>query len=116
MMEFTLVLPTLSDDGSPALIRRLHVEPNQSVTRGAALLDISITLGGGQAHDCPPISPFRIHAREAATLTQWHVKQGDSVAPDTILASLQPQGVPNNSELTRPLRQTVSGIIPDDEF
>ena len=115
-MEFKLVLPTLSDDGSPALIRSLRVEPGHSVTRGAALLDISITLGGNQAHDCPPVTHFRLHAREEATLTQWHIKQGDTVAPGTVLASLQKHSEQGDSEPVRPLRLTVAGIIPDDEF
>lgn len=114
-MKSTLHLPALADDGSPARVCRLHAVPGQAFGRGAGLLDISVTLGGSEAHDCPPITHFRLHAREAATLMQWHVQDGDIVQGGAILATLE-LSAPDGTAPGRGLRLTVAGIVPDDDF
>lgn len=114
-MESPLFLPSFSDHDVFVVVKAIHAPAGQQLARGAVLMDIEVTLGQGESHDCPPVSHYRLHTRESATLLHWNVNVGDQVAQHTLMAGLL---IPSSDKLVagsaaKPLRLTMVGIVVD---
>lgn len=111
-MLFTLTLPRINDYMTTAAIKTVHAAEGAALTPGSKLMDLVIDLGATIAHDCPPISQYRIALRDRAYLRKLAVASGDDVAPGAMLAlfSTDP-GEPLDATPARPARISVVGIL-----
>jgi hypothetical protein len=108
----TLTLPRLNDLMTAAVVEAIHAAPGTVLATGAKLMDVSVDLSAVAAHDCPPISYFRIVLREPATLRRLEVGVGDVVPASALVAQFSTQ--PDESLDGAPARQvrvTVAGIL-----
>jgi hypothetical protein len=117
-MPTPLILPQLTFIASRGEIMSIHAQPGQALKRGAALVDIEVNVGGGETHDCPPVSHYRLHTREAATVLSWQVAVGDKIEPHAILAEMALASQTQTADSSGPhaLRLSVVGIVPDHGF
>lgn len=111
-MLLTLSLPRLNDLMITAVVETIHATPGAALATGAKLMDVSVDLSAVAAHDCPPISHFRIVLREPATLRRLEVGVGDAVPANARVAlfSTQPDE-PLDGAPARGVRVTVAGIL-----
>jgi hypothetical protein len=84
----------------------------ERLSPGSRLFDVSVDLSAAVAHDCPPVSYFRICLSESAWLRQWSVATGDEVAAGSVLAlfSSSPDE-PSPPVVTNTARLSVAGIV-----
>jgi hypothetical protein len=66
----------------------LHAAEGDLLGPGAHLADVSLDLSAGVAHDCPPISTYRIVLREPLWLRRLLVGQGEDIGSGASLALL----------------------------
>lgn len=95
-----------------AKIRTLFVVEGQFLKPGTKLLDLRIDLGTIAAHDCPPVSFYRISFRDRAWLRKLSVADGDTreVGAELALFSTE-EDEPLNGTPGRSVRFTTAGII-----
>jgi hypothetical protein len=108
-----LRLPRIVDAMAFALIDVAHVAEGGAVGLGAKLFDLTIDLSEAFAHDCPPVSHYRLAARDKAWLRRLDAGAGARLAPDAPLAlfSTEPDE-PLDQAPARALRISVIGIVP----
>ncbi len=109
-MILNLKLSEISPHMSSAVIECLYAEPGAYLKRGDKLLDLSIDLSGAFPQSCPPISYFRMVAREPAWLRQMSVAPGDICKAGSLLAILSQEPRDEENGTSRPLRVTTAGI------
>ncbi len=79
---------------------------------GSKLLDFSVDLSAGAAHDCPPISHYRLVLRERGRLVRLNVGQGDALMPGVAVAMLATDtGDTADDPRARLARVTVASIV-----
>ncbi len=84
---------------------------------GARILDLSVDLSAAVAHDCPPISHYRIVLRERAWLRRLCVKPGAQVAADEVLAQFSTDpDEPLDGEPGRAVRVSIAGILDQSDW
>ena len=77
----------------------------------AKLFDLRVDLSAGFSQYCPPISYFRVVAREKGILRQLLVKPGDNVNVGDLLAIFSDTADEESAgQPVRPLRVTTAGI------
>jgi hypothetical protein len=112
----TLPLPRINELMTSAVVDAIHATVGSALTPGAALMDISVDLSAVVAHDCPPISLFRIILRDRVWLRRIAVARGDDVPVGGLLATFSttadesPEGEP-----ARPVRVTIAGILAQSQ-
>ncbi len=95
-----------------AKIEKVFVIEGQFLTPGVKLFDLRIDLSAVAAHDCPPVSFFRLAFRDRARLRRLSVADGDIRETGSELALFSTEeeepirGIP-----VRPARFTTAGII-----
>lgn len=111
-MLLTLSLPLIIEHMTTAVILKIHAAEGTALIPGAKLLDLSIDLSRSIAHDCPPISHFRLAARERVWLRQLTIMQGGEFEVGATIGkfSTEPDETLDD-EPARGLRITVAGII-----
>ncbi len=115
-MLLTLNLTRINELMHSVVVTTVHVEPGIALAPGAALFDLSVDLSAVAAHDCPPISLYRILLREPAWLRRVHVDCNQDVAVNALLAQFSTQAEePLDSAVSRPLRVAVAGILGQSE-
>jgi hypothetical protein len=115
-MILDLKLSEIIPHMSSAVVECLYAERGGHLKRGDKLLDLSIDLSGAFPQSCPPISYFRMVAREAAWLRQIHVAPGDICEVGTLLATLSQEPQDEENGTSRPLRITTAGITFHSEM
>jgi hypothetical protein len=111
-----LKLPHIHDLMTSAKVVAVHAQPGAALRPGARLLDVAVDLTPVAAHDCPPVSLYRIVLREVAWLRRLDVACGDEVAPGDSLAMLS--SAPDDPLDVAPSRQAriaIAGILADAE-
>lgn len=79
-------LPLLLPGMTTAVTEAVHAPIGAAMAPGHKLLDLRVDLSGSVAHDCPPVSYFRLVMRERAWLRRLTVAPGKEVALNTALA------------------------------
>jgi hypothetical protein len=108
----TLKLPKLVAGMTDAKIEKVFVGEGQFLMPGTKFCDLRIDLSAVAAHDCPPVSFFRIVFRDRAWVRQLDVASGDTRIVDAELAlfsTVQDEAV--NSTAARSARFSTAGII-----
>jgi hypothetical protein len=73
----TLKVPKLLPEATSVKIEKVFATVGQFLQPGAKICDLRIDLSAVAAHDCPPVSFFRIAFRDRAWLRQVSVVDGD---------------------------------------
>jgi hypothetical protein len=108
----TLKLPNLLADVRLAKIETLFVVEGQFLKPGMKVLDLRIDLSAVAAHDCPPVSFYRIAFRDRAWLRRLSVADGDTREAGMELALFSTEeDEPLNGNPGRSARFTTAGII-----
>lgn len=111
-MILNLVLPRINPHMTNATIDVVHAGVGTAVAAGDKLIDLTIDLSAAAPHDCPPISHYRLLARDRVWLRRLDVAPGDQ--PETgaqiALFSTDP-GEDPDAPPARQIRVSVAGII-----
>lgn len=112
-MLLNLTLPRINPEMTTATIDRILVELGGAVPLGGKLLDLTVDLSAAAPHDCPPISHYRLVARDRAWLRRLEVAAGAEPEVGACLAlfSTEPDE-PLTGTVERSMRIAVAGIIP----
>ena len=112
----TLTLPRINELMTSAVVLAIHAAAGSALTPGAKLLDLSVDLSAAAAHDCPPISLYRIVLRDRAWLRRVAVARGDDVAVGALLAyfSTEPDEALDGKP-ARPVRVMIAGILAQED-
>lgn len=110
ILEFNLtnIVPQMNG----ATIECVYAETGEALKMGSKLVDLSVDLSSAFAQECPPISYYRIIAREAAFLRRIDARPGSFAGVETRVAlfSTDPDE-PLDAAPSRPLRVTIAGIM-----
>jgi pyruvate/2-oxoglutarate dehydrogenase complex dihydrolipoamide acyltransferase (E2) component len=110
-MTFELRLTKINPNMTAGMVECCYVQPNSPIKMGDKLFDLRVDLSAGFSQYCPPISYFRVVAREAAVLKELSVKPGDTVNVGDLLAVFGDKaGSEAADQPARPLRVTTAGI------
>ena len=107
-----LSLPPIVELMSSAVVDTAHANIGARLERGARLVDLTVDLSAAIAHDCPPVSHFRIAMMEPVWLRRVCVAAGDEVevdAPIALFSTLEDE--PLVGAAVRGARVTVMGIL-----
>jgi hypothetical protein len=111
-MIFEFKLPVIVKQMTGATIECLHAKPGDAVKMGSKLMDLSVDLSSAFAQECPPISFFRIVAREAGWLRRFDLTPGKFCPLDEVMAVFSTEPEEDVSKpVTRVFRTTVAGIV-----
>jgi len=108
-MLLGLYLPKLLPDMTVAVVEAIYPAVGDTLPAGDKILDLSVDLGSGFRQDCPPISHYRLVAREAVRLRSIHISPGEACAPGVLMAVFGDDADPD--EIARPLRFATAGIV-----
>jgi hypothetical protein len=107
-----LKLPNLLTDVRLAKIETLFVVEGQFLKPGMKVLDLRIDLSSVAAHDCPPVSFYRIAFRDRGWLRRLSVANGDTREAGMELALFSTEeDEPLEGSPGRLARFTTAGII-----
>jgi hypothetical protein len=113
----TLQLPKLLSDVSSATIEAVHISEGQYLTPGMKILDLRIDMSSVAAHDCPPVSFYRLAFRDRAWLRRLDVARGDAREAGDILALFSTEeGEAIDAPPGRAARIATAGIIHQSEW
>lgn len=111
-MLMTLALPRIGEHSGAVFVEAVHVAVGVELGVGSKLLDLRVDLSAVAAHDCPPISFYRVVLRERGWLRRLDVPVGAAVDVGNMLAVFTSgEADPLDGVATRPLRVTVAGIV-----
>lgn len=117
-MLLAIELPRLHELMTTAVVTAVHATPGSALEPGAPLFDVRIDLSHAAAHDCPPVSWFRVILRERGVLCAFTAVEDGEVAPGErigIVASTP--GEPTDVEPARTARLTTVGLVgPEAEW
>lgn len=111
-MLLNLTLPRILEPMTTALIDTVHAAEGSELALGAKLLDLTVDLSAGAAHDCPPISTYRIALRDRVWLRRMLVAADDEIEVGAPLAlfSTEPDE-PLDAAPSRAVRVSLVGIV-----
>ena len=110
-MLHDLRLPKINPNMTSAVVECTYGSPGTLLRLGDKLFDLSVDLSSGFSQYCPPISYFRVVAREKLWLRKILVSPGDSCEVGDLLALLSTeQDEPIEMAPARALRITTAGI------
>jgi hypothetical protein len=107
--KLPLIVPQMVD----AAVHVVLAEAGQQLRVGSPLLELTVDLSSIVAHDCPPVSHYRVVLREAAWLRRLLVTPGSIAAVGDMLAEFSTTAdEPLDADATRPIRVNLAGVIP----
>ncbi|MEO8304049.1 MAG: hypothetical protein ABI724_08010 [Betaproteobacteria bacterium] len=116
-MLLTLALPRINEHMTTAKVTKVYVAEGDALVPGAKLVDLRVDLSAVLSHDCPPVSYYRIAMRDVARLRQLAIAPGDLLAIGAPIALFSTEAEePMDAEPARPVRITLAGIVPPDEW
>jgi len=109
----SLTLNRLQEQMAFGVVDRVHMTIGAALPIGAKLLDLKVDLSGAQAHDCPPITYFRLVSRDRAWLRDLKVTVGQTCDVGAVMAlfSTTPDE-PLDQMVEREIRASAAAIIP----
>jgi pyruvate/2-oxoglutarate dehydrogenase complex dihydrolipoamide acyltransferase (E2) component len=100
-----------------ATVVRWCAAPGAEVAPGSKLLEIKVDLSAGAQQDCPPVSYYRLVARERAWLRKLEAAVGEDRAVGAVMAILSTEKEESlDGAPARPLRAASVGILHDPVF
>ena len=111
-MLLGLALPRIVPQMAEGKIHVLLAKEGERLRVGSPLLEVAVDLSRVVAHDCPPISHYRMVLREPAMLRRLLVAEGDIVEVGGPLALLSSGEDALEGAPTRDIRVTVAGVVP----
>lgn len=111
-MRVDLILPSVVPEISSARVEFAHVAQGDMLAKGQKLFDVSIDLSDRFSQECPPISYYRLIAREDACLLRVLIPPGEFCEAGQVIAELG-VGVDDTEDeaVARPLRLTTAAIL-----
>jgi len=109
ILDFSLpfIMPKMTD----AVVHALVAAEGGKVAVGQGLMDLMVDLSAAYAHDCPPISYFRIVSREGVWLRKLFVAEGERPSIGEVLARFSTTAdEPLDRPAARQLRVMVAGV------
>jgi len=111
----TLNLPRLNELMTTARVEKIHAGPGVLLEPGSAVLDLRVDLSDSFAHDCPPVSFYRIVLRERAWLRDLPNAPGADIEVGAPLARFSTEERESVQEQpSRLARVAIAGIVGDD--
>jgi hypothetical protein len=107
-----LTVPRINDYMTTAIVDTIYSSEGEALPVGTKLFDLTIDLSRAVAHDCPPISYFRVVLRERAWLRRLSIAEGDEPATGEPLALFSTE--PDESldaPAARPVRVAIAAIL-----
>jgi pyruvate/2-oxoglutarate dehydrogenase complex dihydrolipoamide acyltransferase (E2) component len=110
-MRCELRLTKINPNMTAAVIECIYAKPGTALKVGDKICDLSVDLSSGFSQYCPPISYFRVVAREKIWLQKLLVVPGDNCDVGQLMAVFSAeQDDPGEGAPARPLRITTAGI------
>lgn len=111
-MLLTLTLPQINPYMTNAIIDVVHADEGAMIPLGGKLIDLTIDLSAAAPHDCPPVSHYRLVARDRVWLRKLYVGAGSEPETGTMLALFSTeQDEPIEAVPARQIRVSTAGII-----
>jgi hypothetical protein len=111
-MRFDFRLPAIVPEMTDGKIYSILSQEGTQIPVGGPLLEIVVDLSNLVAHDCPPISLYRVFLREVAWLRKLQIKPDDIASVGTLLAILSTTASePLDERAERPIRVSVAGVL-----
>lgn len=111
-MLLTIAIPAALDLGGEARVRLVHAAAGDMLAPGAKLIDFNVDLSAGAAHDCPPISHYRLVLRERGWLRRLAVATGDPLMAGATIGWIgDAADTPLDEAAARAARVTVASIL-----
>lgn len=108
-------LPLINPQMANARVECLYAGEGEFLRPGSRLLDLSVDLSSAFAHECPPVSYFRIVLREPLWLRCWALGLGDLCPVDGLIARFSTEADEADGGGTgRQVRVNSAGIIYHD--
>lgn len=115
-MLIDIPLPRLHELMTTGVVTRVHVAPGSTLAVGAPLVDVRVDLSNAAAHDCPPVSYFRVVLRDTGVLRTLAAQVGSDLAPGQRLGLLTTTAdEPLEGNPARAARLTTVGVLGLDE-
>jgi pyruvate/2-oxoglutarate dehydrogenase complex dihydrolipoamide acyltransferase (E2) component len=110
-MRCELRLTKINPNMTAAVIECIYAKPGAALKVGDKICDLSVDLSSGFSQYCPPISYFRVVAREKVWLQKLLIVPGDSCDVGQLMAVFgAEQDDTGEGAPARPLRITTAGI------
>ena len=108
-----LTLARINPQMRTAVVGAVLAEVGAPLAAGGKLMDLTVDLSEAVAHDCPPVSHYRLVVRDKVWLRRLNAKVGDTVAVGAELAlfSTEPDE-PLDGPIARQVRTASAGIVP----
>ena len=111
-MLLELKTPQIMPEMKEARIETVYARAGQALKVGDRILDVSIDLGSAFQLNCPPMSYYRLVAREKGWLRELNAAPGDLRAAGDVLARVSTEpDEPVDAPADRPLRLATAGIL-----
>lgn len=109
----SLTLARFNDQMDHGLVDKVHMTPDAALAIGGKLLDLKVDLSGAQAHDCPPVTYYRLVSRDRAWLRALKVGPQDRCEIGQVLALFSTTPDEDlDQPVEREIRTSVAAIIP----
>jgi hypothetical protein len=113
----SFVLPRLNEHMTTAEALEIHASVGDALGVGSRLLDLKLDLSAAAAHDCPPISYFRVSLREPVWLRALNVGETSAIEPGkTVALFTTTPDEPLEGEAARSARVTIAGLIVESAW
>jgi hypothetical protein len=110
---FNLTLARINPQMRNAVVGGVFAEVGTLLAVGGKLMDLTVDLSEAAAHDCPPISYYRLVVRDKVWLRRLSAGVGDTVevGGEIALFSTEPDE-PLDGPIARQVRTASVGIVP----
>ena len=111
-MLLALTLPQINPYMTNAIIDVIHAGEGALIPIGGKLIDLTIALRAAAPHDCPPVSHYRLVARDRVWLRKLCVEPGSEPETGALLALFTTeQDEAIEGPPARQIRVSIAGII-----
>jgi hypothetical protein len=112
-----LALPRIGERPGSTFVETIHAVSGTCLNPGAKLVDLRVDLSAVVAHDCPPVSLYRIALRERVWLRRLDVAADAAInVGDRIALLTTSADEPLDATPVRSVRVTVVGIVRQDAW
>ncbi|HWF01313.1 MAG TPA: hypothetical protein VG248_16050 [Caulobacteraceae bacterium] len=104
--------PKLMPQMSQLVVETIYIAAGDELKVGQKLFDVTVDLGRQFSQSCPPVSHYRLVAREAGRVQRLCVVEGQARAGDDLLAVMSGElDAADEAGPRRPFRMASAGIL-----